>query len=481
MKTCLFYLISEVLFFFVLIITPKTAFAGHPFGTEGWYCDQNSVWHDVPGTQPGRAYGHELREACGADEVCKTVPPDNKLYTQDAACQKTGATPAGGAGTDMRISPVPVIYSQNLTISVGSDYGCHDKISPTYNWQTRVGLNVGGRLGDCKTVQQDCGCETITETVTEPVVDPKTGEVTGQKEVQKTRTCGPDDWNKVNPIKDGKRCWTIISCRADGVGSFNAPLFTGDKTCDNNADYVISAKSTGTKISDCKTITGTRPKDNGGNTSSYDIRAHSLQDDEQNLNHMSAMLPDEVNNQLARLKTNPVPPLIGVLQDFFTQNDVNLACNIRGIPLIGGVIEKLIGGFCMKEVFFNDYEATNFFAKQSQVISNAVRPVEGISTPETRDCATDDIKQQDRATQKEIRTDGNQKIDNISTSIGTKTGIYSINLPDFNDIKLNVNINLNVQGVVLNGDERVPDINARCGLLSQSNLPDGISWCNDNP
>ncbi|MBI2601143.1 hypothetical protein HYW42_04260 [Candidatus Daviesbacteria bacterium] len=57
-----------------------TVYAGHPEGTEGWYCADNQIWHD-------KADGnHEFWEDCGSDKECVSISPPPG-YSQDAECR----------------------------------------------------------------------------------------------------------------------------------------------------------------------------------------------------------------------------------------------------------------------------------------------------------------------------------------------------------------------------------------------------------
>lgn len=183
-----------------------------------------------------------------------------------------------------------------------------------------------------------------------------------------------------------------------------------------------------------------------------------------------ALLPPELYITSTPIPGAPVitpPPIqIGVERSF--------------IDNIKGLFCWLNSTFCSKDV--NLYsDKTQDFVDKSAVLIQSERPKEV-----QPDHLQQDPRLQDNT---EAKATGNEKINNIQTSLGTGPGYYSNNLPGFDNetkiidpnnppplyIQAKTSNNLTLGTKTFDQDLRVPDISIRQDLYNKSNYPDGIA------
>lgn len=441
-------------FLFPLPFTLKSVYAGHPWGTEGWYCDGNSIWHDVAGDYP--PYGHILREDCSADEQCVPVPPPvGTHYTQDARCVPIGFLP-GGDDTKIYVDPNPVDEGKDVKVTITSKKYCYDKITVVQSNPTASSLKSEGAFRECKIIHEECQPDTIDIQV--EVIDyDSEGNIVGSHSETQTVSAEPY-WR--TPVGDNKQCWKEISCRAEGVGEFNIYLSTDTQSCNSITKVNITAPAS------CRQGSSNPQKTTDQSNPPKEIVAQSLHDDQRNTELIAqATLPNELNQDLLSIKGAPTPDT-GVETGFFGSLR-KIACDFFRVPLLSLGLR-----LCPKEVRFEAGQ-TEYFAKQSQALAKSERPSQIQPRPATQECSIQDyiIKNSNQV------TEGNKRIDEIDSSLGVGQGVYSLDTPEFSDLSLNKLENLNTDGLIFDQDERVPDINERCRLYNNSNFPGGIDVC----
>jgi hypothetical protein len=448
-----------------------------PPDTEGWYCKNvgyglpGEIWHQIPSTDPNQLPTQFHQDDCSADEQCAGIAPPNDTYFGDVACLKTGNDPIKGTGTQMYSKPPNPTKLTQFQFQISSNKMlepvCYQEIDLAY-------LKAVGKTSDCSlTSPTKCGCDMkYVQDCTRNANGTETCVCTRQEQ------CGPGDWRDgtfdcsgtqigFNP-NDNQQCTTTFTCTAQSVGTFDIAFRPPDQACWQDLKVTISPPNNPAPPPDdnCavsqKNITAPRQDAN--------ILADSLNDELDNEEKMSILLPDSVYNEVALTCTDKNDPYTGV-SDAFT----SILCAISRAPVLGGILAGFgRGNLCPKEVQYQN-QKTNCLHWASLAVENRTRPPELNAPPQRQACEI-----QDYLTTGSQQTVGNQYTDSISSQIGGPQGVYTEDTPILPDYEYDISQNLYTDGKVFDGDLRVPDINSRCKVYSGANLYASISFCADD-
>ena len=201
------------------------------------------------------------------------------------------------------------------------------------------------------------------------------------------------------------------------------------------------------------------------------VVAPSLKDDRKIVQSlMTLTMPSEL---ILQLITEPPTVAIGVRQGF-----PSLICSLGAFSSID---PKITDKFCAKPLdltMLSDTTDTNIFTNFAKAIVSSKRPINVRPKPLPSDCFLGDFKDNNDPAK---RSFGNQDLDDINTSLGTKDGFYQVDLPNIPEPTPNPDHgNLSLKQKVFNADHRVPDVNQKCALYNKAHFPPGVAPC-DSP
>lgn len=256
-------------------------------------------------------------------------------------------------------------------------------------------------------------------------------------------------------VKSPTEC-TKSFCQSRGVQNGRPYMAVPYPGCREDCTDTCTNDSTGTK--GCPPDRQSLPTNNNYPRSEA-VNAPTSGDDSQIVEVLSnSSLPPEISNQNTSGTTQSARVQVDVKKSFF---DTIAEFLIR----LAGLGFCQSAGFCKPNLELG--QQTENFTSGTKSLGQATIPDDVLLIPEINDCHL------------QSNSPGNTKLDETSSYLGTNTGLYSINLPEFNQTREKIderqeqqNININQQ--LFKNARQIPDIDVRQDNFYNAYFPEGI-------